>query len=134
MEFRQKDVAVTASGVETDYVIRVVQTPQEVDAAAWNQLLAQQAQATPFMRFEYLAALHTSGSAVPRTGWAPHFITLWRAEVLEAACVLYVKPHSYGEYVFDWAWADAYQRHGLDYYPKAVVAVPFTPVPGARTS
>ena len=132
MEFRQKDVAVTASGVETDYVIRVVQTPQEVDAAAWNQLLAQQAQATPFMRFEYLAALHTSGSAVPRTGWAPHFITLWRAEVLEAACVLYVKPHSYGEYVFDWAWADAYQRHGLDYYPKAVVAVPFTPVPGAR--
>ena len=132
MEFRQKDVAVTASGVETDYVIRVVQTPQEVDAAAWNQLLAQQAQATPFMRSEYLAALHTSGSAVPRTGWAPHFITLWRAEVLEAACVLYVKPHSYGEYVFDWAWADAYQRHGLDYYPKAVVAVPFTPVPGAR--
>ena len=132
MEFRQKDVAVTASGVETDYVIRVVQTPQEVDAAAWNQLLAQQAQATPFMRFEYLAALHTSGSAVPRTGWAPHFFTLWRAEVLEAACVLYVKPHSYGEYVFDWAWADAYQRHGLDYYPKAVVAVPFTPVPGAR--
>ena len=115
-----------------DYVIRVVQTPQQVDAAAWNQLLAQQAQATPFMRFEYLAGLHASGSAVPRTGWAPHFITLWRAEVLEAACVLYVKPHSYGEYVFDWAWADAYQRHGLDYYPKAVVAVPFTPVPGAR--
>ena len=132
MEFRQKDVAVTASGVETDYVIRVVQTPQEVDAAAWNQLLAQQAQATPFMRFEYLTALHTSGSAVPRTGWAPHFITLWRAEVLEAACVLYVKPHSYGEYVFDWAWADAYQRHGLEYYPKLLSAVPFTPVAGPR--
>jgi len=121
-----------ATEAASDYVIRVVQTPQEVDATAWNELLAQQTQATPFMRFEYLAALHTSGSAVPRTGWAPHFITLWRGEVLEAACVLYVKPHSYGEYVFDWAWADAYSRHGLDYYPKAVVAVPFTPVPGAR--
>ena len=54
------------------------------------------------------------------------------SDQLCAACVMYVKPHSYGEYVFDWAWADAYQRHGLDYYPKGVVAVPFTPVPGPR--
>ena len=115
-----------------DYVIRVADSPLAVDAAAWNSLLATQHHATPFMRHEYLAALHNSGSACPDTGWAPHFFTLWQGDVLRAACVLYVKNHSYGEYVFDWAWANDYEQHGLDYYPKAVVAVPFTPVPGAR--
>ena len=84
------------------------------------------------MRHEYLAALHSSGSAVPRTGWAPHFLLLHEGDELVAACPLYVKAHSYGEYVFDWAWANAYAEHGLDYYPKALVAVPFTPVPGSR--
>ena len=59
-------------------------------------------------------------------------MTLWRGAELHAACALYLKDHSYGEYVFDWAWASAYEQHGLDYYPKALVAVPFTPVPGAR--
>ena len=56
----------------------------------------------------YLAGLHASGSATPDTGWAPAFATLWRGKVLKAACPLYVKDHSYGEYVFDWAWANAY--------------------------
>ena len=84
------------------------------------------------MRHEYLAALHESGAATSKTGWSPRFFTLWRADILAAACPLYSKAHSYGEYVFDWAWANAYQQHGLNYYPKAVVAVPFTPVPGAR--
>lgn len=115
-----------------DYVIRVADSPLEVDAAAWNKLLAAQAHTSPFMRHEYLAALHESGSASPRSGWLPRFITLWRGDALLAACALYVKSHSYGEYVFDWAWANAYEQHGLDYYPKAVVAVPFTPVPSAR--
>ena len=107
-----------------------------MDASAWDALLAQQSQPTPFMRHEYLAALHTSGSATPRTGWTPRVMTLWEAqdqgEVLVAACPLYLKNHSYGEYVFDWAWASAYEQHGVPYYPKAVVAVPFTPVPGSR--
>ncbi|RZI97726.1 MAG: GNAT family N-acetyltransferase, partial [Haliea sp.] len=75
-------------------------------------------------------------SAVPASGWTPCFLTLWQTggdrEMLAGGCALYLKAHSYGEYVFDWAWANAYQQHGLDYYPKAVVAVPFTPVPGAR--
>ena len=84
------------------------------------------------MRHAYLAALHTSGSAVPATGWTPRFMTLWLGEQLVAACPLYLKAHSYGEYVFDWAWANAYAQHGLAYYPKALVAVPFTPVPGTR--
>jgi len=84
------------------------------------------------MRHEYLAALHASASAVADTGWTAQFLTVRDSDALVAACPLYLKEHSYGEYVFDWAWADAYQRHGLAYYPKLLGAVPFTPVPGAR--
>ena len=118
-----------------DYVIRVFDSPLQVDAYAWNDLLAQQNPAgtlNPFMRLEYLAAMHASGSASPETGWTPRFVALYAGETLMAACALYLKVHSYGEYVFDWAWANAYQQHGLAYYPKAVVAPPFTPVPGPR--
>ena len=117
---------------EAAIIARVFASPLEVGAAAWNALLAQQPHATPFMRHEYLAALHTSESAVPRTGWTPRFMTLWEGDALVAACSLYLKSHSYGEYVFDWSWASAYEQHGVPYYPKAVVAVPFTPVPGTR--
>ncbi|OYU26070.1 MAG: GNAT family N-acetyltransferase [Burkholderiales bacterium PBB2] len=115
-----------------DYVIRVHSDLQELPLDAWNALLAGQAQATPFMRLEYLQALQQSGSAMAATGWQAQFLSVWQGERLIAACPAYLKSHSYGEYVFDWAWADAYQRHGLDYYPKLLVAVPFTPVPGAR--
>lgn len=118
-----------------DYVIRILDSPLKVDAAEWNALLAAQSLdgvLNPFMRHEYLAALEASGSATPQTGWTPRFVTLWQGATLAGACALYLKAHSYGEYVFDWAWANAYQQHGLDYYPKALVAVPFTPVPGAR--
>jgi predicted N-acyltransferase len=115
-----------------DHVIRVLTHPSEVPAEAWNALLATQAAPSPFMRHEYLAALHDSGSATPERGWTPCFITLWRGDELTGACPLYLKDHSYGEYVFDWAWANAYEQHGLAYYPKALVAVPFTPVPSTR--
>ncbi len=115
-----------------DYVIRVHDDPAAIAAPAWNALLAAQAAPTPFMRHEYLLALHASNSAVPDTGWAPRFITVEQAGTLVAATALYLKSHSYGEYVFDWAWADAYRRHGLRYYPKLLGAVPFTPVPGTR--
>ena len=115
-----------------DYVTRVLRSPDEVAAAEWNELLRVQDEPTPFMLHEYLLALHNSGSATPATGWTPRFITLERDGVMVAACALYVKPHSYGEYVFDQAWANAYAQHGRRYYPKAVVAVPFTPVPGSR--
>lgn len=84
------------------------------------------------MRLAYLRALHASGSAVAATGWQPQFLSIWQDDRLIAACPAYLKAHSYGEYVFDWAWAEAYQRHGLGYYPKLLVAVPFTPVPGSR--
>jgi predicted N-acyltransferase len=115
-----------------DYVTRVLGSSLEVDPARWNALLARQQAPSPFMRHEYLTAMERSESATLATGWTPRFITLWRGEQLEAACALYLKDHSYGEYVFDWAWANAYEQHGLAYYPKAVIAAPFTPVPGAR--
>jgi uncharacterized protein len=119
-----------------NYVTRVFNSWPEIDTTTWNALLAQQSEPTPFMRWEYLSAMQTSESAVIETGWDVRIVTLWSDETsnadLIAACPLYIKPHSYGEYVFDHAWANAYAQHGLDYYPKAVVAVPFTPVPGSR--
>ena len=110
----------------------MLDSPLALDPRAWDALLATQSNPSPFMRHAYLTALHESGSATPATGWTPRFITLWLSGELVAACALYEKSHSYGEYVFDWAWANAYAQHRLPYYPKAVVAVPFTPVPGAR--
>ena len=120
---------------EKDYVIRVLTSPLEVNGADWNALLALQSPdgtLNPFMRHEYLAAMHESASATPKAGWTPRFITLWEGDTLAACCALYLKYLSYGEYVFDHAWANAYHQHGLPYYPKALVAPPFTPVTGPR--
>ena len=110
---------------------------RNITALAWDSLLATQSDPTPFMRHAYLSAMEESASASPETGWTVRVISLRHTDSapdapLAAAAVIYIKPHSYGEYVFDWAWADAYQRHGLNYFPKAVGAVPFTPVPGSR--
>ncbi len=124
-----------------DYVIQVHDSWQAIDEGAWNALLTQQKTPTPFMQHAYLRAMQDTQAACPDTGWDLHIVTLWQrdpgppdagAERLCAAAPCYLKSHSYGEYVFDWAWADAYQRHGLRYYPKALVAAPFTPVPGSR--
>jgi uncharacterized protein len=115
-----------------DYVTRVFSTPCAIPAAAWDALLTHEPDPSPFMRHAYLSALHESGSACMDAGWQAQFLTVWQGDALAAAAPLYLKNHSYGEYVFDWAWANAYAQHGLDYYPKALVAVPFTPVPGAR--
>ncbi|WP_353131753.1 GNAT family N-acetyltransferase [Limnohabitans sp.] len=115
-----------------DYVIRIHASPLDIPAGAWDVLLTQQDAPTPFMQHAYMAALHTSGSASPVTGWTPQFVSLWQGDQLAAASALYIKDHSYGEYVFDWAWANAYANHGLNYFPKATCAVPFTPVPGSR--
>ena len=122
----------TGESESGDRTLVICRDPAEIDAARWNALLARQPSATPFVSLEYLRALHASASAVAETGWAPHFLLLEGAGELIAACPLYLKDHSYGEYVFDWAWADAYRRHGLDYYPKLTGAIPFTPVPGPR--
>jgi predicted N-acyltransferase len=114
-----------------DYCTRIVRDLREVGPTAWNGLVAH-SMGNPFIHFEFLSALHDTGCASHRTGWEPHSLTLGRDDRLNAAVPLYRKHHSYGEYVFDWAWADAHERHGIAYYPKWLVAVPFTPVPGPR--
>ena len=118
------------SGV--DYCTRIIDDLTTIDAAAWNALVAASNCDNPILRHEFLHALHVSGCAAPRAGWEPQYLTLSRGDELLGAVPLYRKHHSYGEYVFDWAWASAYQQHGIDYYPKWLVAVPFTPVPGTR--
>ena len=115
-----------------NYRTHIVSSLSEIGQPAWDGLLALQDEANPFLSWAFLHALHESGSASPETGWQPQYIALYDGDTLAAALPLYVKGHSYGEYVFDWAWADAYQRHGLDYYPKLLAAVPFTPVAGPR--
>ena len=115
-----------------NYRTHIVSSLSEIGQPAWDGLLALQGEANPFLSYAFLHALHESGSAAPETGWQPQYIALYAGDTLAAALPLYVKGHSYGEYVFDWAWADAYQRHGLDYYPKLLCAVPFTPVAGPR--
>lgn len=84
------------------------------------------------MRHEFLLALDHTECATKATGWAPHYLLLHRGDKLEGAMPLYLKSHSRGEYVFDYAWASAFERHGLPYYPKLLSAIPFTPVPGPR--
>ncbi|NBR28640.1 MAG: N-acetyltransferase [Betaproteobacteria bacterium] len=86
----------------------------------------------PFLRHAFLHTLHETGCASEATGWTPRYLLLRDGDRLRGALPLYLKAHSYGEYVFDWAWADAYHRHGLRYYPKLLSAIPFTPVGGRR--
>jgi hypothetical protein len=112
----------------TNDSLRVADSLAGVPAAQWNAL----AGGNPFVRHEFLDALLESGCAGARAGWQPQFLLLERDGRLAGALPLFVKSHSRGEYVFDWAWAEAYERHGLAYYPKLVCAVPFTPVTGPR--
>jgi len=86
----------------------------------------------PFLSLTFLHALEASGSVSKASGWQPHHLCLFEEDRLVAFAPTYLKSHSHGEFVFDWAWADAYQRHGLEYYPKLLTAVPYSPVPGPR--
>lgn len=115
--------------------IQIAASIAELPAAEWDALvIAAQPEAAlhPCLRHAFLLALEESGCASPQTGWHSRFLTLRRDGRLVGALPLYGKTHSWGEFVFDWAWAEAYQRHGLRYYPKLLSAVPFTPVAGAR--
>lgn len=109
--------------------IEFIDSIHGVNSSDWNQLCPAN---YPFIRHEFLAALEDSGSTSARTGWQAQHILLRENNVLVAALPLFIKSHSYGEYVFDWAWADAYHRHGGQYYPKLVSAIPFTPCYGPR--
>ena len=103
----------------------------EIEPARWDALLGNDPQ--PFVRHAFLSSLEDSGSVGGRTGWrAQHQLLESVAGEAVAALPLYRKTHSNGEYVFDWAWADACHRAGIEYYPKLLCAVPFSPVTGAR--
>ena len=109
--------------------VRVLESVREAPREAWDALVAG---GSPFLEWQWLAA-HEEGQTVGRkAGWLPQHLTLWDADRLVGACPLYVKGHSMGEFVFDQSWATAAHRAGIQYYPKLLVAVPFTPVTGAR--
>ncbi len=101
----------------------------DIDSQQWNAISGHD---YPFTRHAFLAALELSGSVSQTQGWQPHNLTAYDGQRLIAVMPLYIKSHSYGEYIFDWAWADAYHRHGLEYYPKLLAAIPFTPATGPR--
>ena len=109
---------------------RFLASIDEVDADQWNTVCGQD---YPFLRHEFFAALEKSQSTNAASGWkAHHLIVEDMTQTLVAALPLFIKSHSYGEYVFDWAWADAYHRYGHPYYPKLLNAIPFTPATGPR--
>ena len=110
------------------YRSEIVDGMDKVPAAAWDALGG----GSLLTSHAFLSAMERTGCVGEDTGWVPRHMLLHREDELVGAVPLYLKGHSYGEYVFDWAWADAYQRHGLEYYPKWLSAVPFTPVGGAR--
>ncbi len=118
-----------------EVALKVLDSLATIPGADWDALGG----GNPTLRHAFLQSMIDAGCTTARTGWLPQFLTLWREaddgdgrEKLRGAVPLYVKGHSQGEYVFDWAWAEAYQRNGLDYFPKLIAAVPFTPCTGAR--
>jgi predicted N-acyltransferase len=109
---------------------RFLDSIAQIDAASWNSLLRED---QPFLRHEFLLALEQSGCAVPRTGWSARHVIIEDEQGRPCGAMpLFRKGHSRGEFVFDFSWANAYAQHGLEYYPKLLCAVPFTPVRGPR--
>lgn len=110
------------------YTLTVTDTLEGVEPAAWQAM----AQGNPFVSYHYLRLLQTTGCVHPQHGWYPQYLLLHRGDDLVGAAPCFLKTHSRGEFVFDQAWAQAFAEHGLAYYPKLVVASPFTPVQGPR--
>lgn len=109
-------------------LLEITDSIQQIDAQSWNSLVGDM----PLLSHAFLSALERSGSVGKGTGWQPYPMLVHDDDKLVGAMLLYVKSHSYGEYVFDWAWAEAYQRNGINYYPKLVSAIPFTPITSQR--
>jgi uncharacterized protein len=109
--------------------LRIATAIDDVEAGEWNRVAGT---GHPFLRHEFLSALERHGAVGEQYGWLPRHLLAREDGRLIGAVALYLKDNSYGEFVFDWAWADAYHRHGLTYYPKAVVSIPYTPATGPR--
>ena len=110
--------------------LEIIESLSEVSAADWNALLTPGA--SPFLKHEFLNTLEETVCVGGNTGWQVAHLALYRSAQLIGAMPLYLKQHSYGEFVFDWSWAQAYEQQGMQYYPKALCAIPFTPVQGSR--
>ena len=109
-------------------ILEITNSIQQIDANDWNALAGDM----PLLSHAFLSALEDSKSVGKDTGWQPYPMLVHEAGKLVGAMPLYVKSHSYGEYVFDWTWAEAYERNGLNYYPKLLSAIPFTPITSQR--
>jgi len=114
---------------KTECSVEFLTSLNQIPAALWNDIADVD---YPFLRHEFLHGLEKTGCTTEETGWQPCHVVLRRGETRLAVMPLYLKSHSYGEYVFDWSWSDAWQRSGLRYYPKLVTAIPFTPATGPR--
>jgi uncharacterized protein len=115
-----------------DYRMGTIAGLTEIGRDAWNALVAGCGEKSPFLSYDFLEGLERCGCVGAQSGWQAAHLVLWDGEKPVAASPQYLKAHSYGEYVFDWAWADAYSRHDLEYYPKWLCALPFSPVGGRR--
>jgi predicted N-acyltransferase len=118
------------TGDPAPYTLRILERVGDIPSLAWDGLLGENS--SPFVEHAWLDALEQTGCVGGATGWVPTHLTVWRGDTLVAAAPSYLKGNSEGEFVFDWAWADFAERAGIRYYPKVVVAVPFTPVTGDR--
>jgi len=112
------------------FQLEIVDRLSEIPSSDWNALLPKDA--GPFLRHEFLSALEETGCVGGNTGWQVAHLVLKDSPKLLGAMPLYLKQHSYGEFVFDWSWAQAYEQQGMQYFPKALCAIPFTPVQGSR--
>jgi predicted N-acyltransferase len=112
-----------------NFNFKFITSIDQVNRQDWNLLIETD---YPFIRHEFLQALESSGCVCPHTGWQPYHLLVYLKDTLVAIMPLYIKTHSYGEYVFDFQWANAFHQTGLDYYPKLLSAIPFTPCAGDR--
>ncbi|ACK64634.1 protein of unknown function DUF482 [Rippkaea orientalis PCC 8801] len=116
--------------IKPQYSVAWIEKIAEIPKPVWDELA--EPLKTPFLEWEWLNNIETSGSATPKNGWQPIHLTVWRDKQLIAAAPLYIKSHSYGEFVFDHQWADLSHRLGISYYPKLLGMIPFTPAVGYR--
>ncbi len=112
----------------TNFTVQLITSFNDIAPAAWDALTDR----TPLLSHAFFNALENSGSIGQGTGWMPRPLIVTQGEQLVGAMPIFLKSHSYGEYVFDWAWADAYTRSGIEYYPKLLSAIPFSPITSAR--
>ena len=112
-----------------ELTIQTIRSIRDISPEDWDRFAGHE---SPFLRHDFLLALEETGCTTAPAGWGPSHLMIYLADKLKGVIPAYLKTHSMGEYVFDWAWAEAYQRYGMNYYPKLLIAVPFTPCQGPR--